>query len=319
MKLSRFATTSLAASLLVLGATQASAQTKKLTIAGIVFQEDQFMKTVLNGMKSVADKNGVELLTANTANQISKEVEVVNTYTARKVDAICITYLDPAAASIPAVKAANDKGIKIISFNNTLAADFPVATVQSNNTSLGSGSGKAAAEYIKTVLKGKKTIKVAVINYKAQLPPESNMRQDGFWNEIKDIPGVVLVGEASAPQADQAVKKAGDIITANPDLDIFYGCNDGGTKGAVLAVKNAGKKIGVFGIDIDKQMVSFLESKDNILQATTGQDPFKIGAMSVDFAIKALKGEPVEKMVIVPGKTLSRTDPAAIKAFAASL
>jgi sugar transport system substrate-binding protein len=319
MKMNRLVTTALAASLAFLGAAQAQAQAKKYTIAGIVFQEDQFMKTVLMGMKSVADKNGVELLTANTANQISKEVEVVNTYTARKVDAICITYLDPAAASIPAVKAANDKGIKIVSFNNTLAADFPVATIQSKNEALGAGSGKAAAEYIKTHLNGKKTIKVAVINYKAQLPPESNARQDGFWNEIKDIPGVTLVGEASSPVVDQAVKKAGDIITANPDLDIIFGCNDGGTKGAVLAVKNAGKKIGVFGIDIDKQMVSFLQAGDGILQATTGQDPFKIGAMSVEFAIKALKGEPVEKMVIVPGMTLSRANPKAIAEFAATL
>lgn len=312
--IARLVSSTLAASLLFAGI--AGAQTKKLTIAGIVFQEDQFMKTVLMGMKSVAEKNDVELLTANTANQISKEVEVVNTYTARKVDAICITYLDPAAASVPAVKAAHDKGIRIVSFNNTLAADFPVATIQSNNGSLGAGSGKAAAEYIKTMLKGKKTIKVAIINYKAQLPPESNARQDGFWNEIKDIPGVTLVGEASSPVVDQAVKKAGDIITANPDLDILFGCNDGGTKGAVLAVKNSGKKIAVFGIDLDKQMVSFLQSKDNILQASTAQDPFKIGAMSVEFAIKTLKGQPVEKMVIVPGLTLSRTNPKAIDEFA---
>jgi len=313
MKLSRilFVGVLLAASVLTL-----SAQDKKFTIAGVVFQEDQFMKTVLMGMKSVADKNGVTLLTANTANQISKEVEVVNTYTARKVDAICITYLDPAAASVPAMKAASDKGIKVISFNNKLAADFPASTIMSNNVKLGEGSGLAAAEYIKTKLAGKKTIKVAIINYKAQLPPESNMRQEGFWNQIKDLPGVVLVGEASSPVVDQAIKKAGDIITANPDLDIIYGCNDGGTKGAVLAVKNSGKKIAVFGIDLDKQMVDFLQSKDNILQASTAQDPFKIGAMSLEFALKVLKGEKVDSEVIVPGLTLSRTNPAAIADFA---
>lgn len=304
------------AALLLASVLTLSAQDKKYTIAGVVFQEDQFMKTVLMGMKSVADKNGVTLLTANTANQISKEVEVVNTYTARKVDAICITYLDPAAASVPAMKAANDKGIKVISFNNKLAADFPASTIMSNNVKLGEGSGLAAAEYIKTKLAGKKTIKVAIINYKAQLPPESNMRQDGFWNQIKDLPGVTLVAEASSPQVDQALKKAGDIITANPDLDILYGCNDGGTKGAVLAVKNAGKKIAVFGIDLDKQMVDFLQSKDNILQASTAQDPFQIGAMSVEFALKVLKGETVANEVIVPGLTLSRTNPAAIAEFA---
>jgi ABC-type sugar transport system substrate-binding protein len=295
---------------------QVSAQAKKYTIAGIVFQEDQFMKTVLMGMKSVADKNNVTLLTANTANQISKEVEVVNTYTARKVDAICITYLDPAAASVPAAKAAFDKGIKIISFNNKLAGSFPSSTIMSDNGKLGEGSGQAAAAYIKSKLAGKKTIKVAIINYKAQLPPESNARQDGFWNVIKDIPGVTLVAEASSPVVDQAVKKASDIITANPDVDLFFGCNDGGTKGAVLAVKNSGKKIAVFGIDLDKQMVDFLQSPDNILQASTAQDPFKIGAMSVEFALKVLRGEKVDEQVIVPGLTLSRSDPAAIAEFA---
>ena len=79
---------------LCLGASLAHAADKKFTIAGIVFQEDQFMKTTLLGMKSVAEKEGVNLLTSNTSNQISKEVEVVNTYAARGVDAIAITYLD---------------------------------------------------------------------------------------------------------------------------------------------------------------------------------------------------------------------------------
>lgn len=292
------------------------AEDKKFTIAGIVFQEDQFMKTTLMGMKSVADKNNVELLTSNTSNQISKEVQVVNTYTTRKVDAIVITYLDPAAASIPAVKAANDKGIKIVSFNNALAADFPVSTVQSDNVLLGAGSGKAAAEYIKKNYAGKKEIKVAIINYKAQLPPESNARQEGFWNEIKDIPGVTLVAEASSPVAEEAVKKAADILTAHPDVDLIYGCNAGGLIGAVLAVKNSGKKVPVFGIDLDKQIVGFMQSDDNILQASTAQDPFKIGALAMENAIKSLKNEPVEKKIIVPGLTLSRTDPAAVAEYA---
>jgi ABC-type sugar transport system substrate-binding protein len=296
----------IAVGLVALGMVPAFAQTKKLTVAGIVFQEDQFMKTVLMGMKSVADKAGVNLLTANSSNQITKEVQLVNTY----------TDLDPAAASVPAMKAANDKGIKIVSFNNTLAADFPVSTVQSDNILLGAGTGKAAAAYIKAHYAGKKEIKVAIINYKAQLPPESNMRQDGFWNEIKDIPGVTLVAEASSPVAEEAVKKAGDIITAHPDLDLIYGCNSGGLVGAVLAVKNAGKKIPVFGIDLDKQVVGFMMSKDDILQASTAQDPFKIGALSMENAIKALKGETPEKKIIVPGLTLSRTEPAKVAEFA---
>ena len=66
----------------------------------------------------------------------------------------------------------------------------------------------------------------------------------------------------------------------------------------------------------DKQIVGFLQSKDDILQASTAQDPFKIGALAMENAIKSLKGEAVEKEIIVPGLTLSRTDPAAVAEYA---
>ena len=307
------------AALLLASVVQLSAQTKKYTIAGIVFQEDQFMKTVLTGMQDAAKKFNVELLTANTGNQLAKEVQIVNTYVARKVDAIAITTLDANAGSIPALQAAYDKGIKIICYNNTLGADFPSATYKSDDANLAAASGKAAAEYIKTKLAGKKTIKVAILNFKPLLPAQSDARQTGFWDQIKDIPGVTLVAEAAAWAVDTSTKKSQDILTANPDLDIFFGCNDGGTKGAVLATKTANKKAVVFGFDVDKQMVSFLQSKDNILQAVTGQDPYKMGYSSVEAAVKVLNGETVEKLTIVSGQTLSRTDPKTIDAVAKTL
>ncbi|MGE5583890.1 MAG: substrate-binding domain-containing protein [Bacillota bacterium] len=279
---------------------------KKYVIAGIVFQEDQFMKTILVGMGDAAKKLGVELLTFNTANSLQKEIDAVNTYTARKVDAICITTLD-ANGSVPALEAAHKKGIKIVCFNNAINADFPVSTLQSSQTDLGAGSGKACAEYIKTVLKDKATIKVATLNFKPQLPSQSDARENGFLDQIKNLPGVKIVAQQSAWTVDMALPKAGDILTANPDLDIAYGCNDGGTKGWVLAAKNAGKKLAVFGIDCDKEAADMLLSSDNILQAVCGQDPYQQGYMSIDYAVKALKKVKVPKAVVVPGAVFSRT------------
>ena len=69
-------------------------------------------------------------------------------------------------------------------------------------------------------------------------------------------------------------------------------------------------------IDLDKQIVGFLKSDDNILQASTAQDTFKIGALAMENAIKSLKGEAVDKEIIVPGLTLSRTNPEAVAEYA---
>ena len=59
-----------------------------------------------------AKKAGVKCLTANTANDQAKEVELINTYMTQKVDGLAIAPLDP-KTSEPALKKANAKGMKI--------------------------------------------------------------------------------------------------------------------------------------------------------------------------------------------------------------
>ena len=49
----------------------------------------------------------------------------------------------------------------------------------------------------------------------------------------------------------------------------------------------------------------FLLADDNILQATTGQQPFQIGVKAVEAAVDALKGQPVEKKLSLPGVLLT--------------
>lgn len=285
---------------------------EKLTIAGIVFQDDQFFNVIQQGMQAAADDLGVDLFLANSNNKPEKEMELVNTYITRGVDAIVISPLSE-TVSVTALKRADEKGISVITYNSPLGADFPASYINSSQSELGASSGKQAREYIESELGG--NAKVATLAFKSQLPEISDMRVNGFLNEITDLPGVEIVSQQDAWLAEMAVAKAGDIMTANPDLDIIYAANDGGTVGAVMAVKNSGKKMVVFGIDASEQLATFLKADDNILQATTGQQPYQIGYQTVEFAVKAIKGEPVEPTVIVPGLLLSRENPEGIEDF----
>jgi len=117
--------------------------------------------------------------------------------------------------------------------------------------------------------------------------------------------------------AEAAVKKTGDILTANPDINIIWSMNEGGTVGAVMAVKNAHKagKVVVFGTDNSEQLADFLLADDNVLQAVTGQSPFEIGSLAVDAAVKVLKGENVEKKISLPGVLMSRERPDEVRRF----
>jgi ABC-type sugar transport system substrate-binding protein len=286
----------------------------KKKIAGIVFQEDQFFRLVLFGMRDAAAKHGVELLEANSAGRPDKEIQLVNTYIAGDVDAIVISPLS-ATASVSALQRAKEKGIPVVTYNTTVEADLPVQYVESDQYNLGAKTGAAARVYIERKLGGK--AKLAILAFLSQAPEQSISRTKGFKEQISDMPGVQIVAEQDAWLADQAVKKVGDILTANPTLNIVWAANEGGTVGAVMAVKNAGKtgKTVVFGTDASEQLANFLQDDAAILQAVTGQQPFEIGSLAVTGAVNALNGLKVEKRVSLPGVLLSRDDPATVTKF----
>ena len=83
------------------------------------------------------------------------------------------------------------------------------------------------------------------------------------------------------------------------------------------ARNRAGKagRVAVFGTDISDQLSNFLLDDDRVLQAITGQQPFEIGSMAAEAAVKALKGQPVEKKSSLPGVLLTREKPDEIRKF----
>jgi len=113
------------------------------------------------------------------------------------------------------------------------------------------------------------------------------------------------------------VKKAGDILIAHPGVNVIWAANEGGTVGAVMAVKNSGRagKVLVFGTDTGEQLAEFLLNDDDILQAVTGQRPFEIGSRAVETVLKVLKGERVESRVALPGILLTRERPDEVRTF----
>ena len=287
-------------------------------IAGIVFQEDQFFRLVLFGMRDAAARNGADLLEANSAGRPDKEIQLINTYIADGVDAIVVSPLS-AKASVIALRRARAKGITIVTYNTNVEGDIAAAYLESDQTGLGRATGVAAREYIERHLGGKAN--VALLAFQSQAPEQSTMRVNGFREEVTRLPGVKIVAQQDAWLAEQAVRKGGDMLTAHPDLDILWGANEGATVGAVMAVKNAGKagQVAVFGTDTGEQIAGFLLSGDGILQAVTGQQPFEIGSRAVESALGVLKGEKVQQKQSLQGVLLSRTDPEGVKRFEARL
>jgi len=287
-------------------------------IAGMVFQEDQFFRLVLFGMRDAATKAEVELLEANSNSRPDREIQLVNTYIAQGVDAIVISPLS-ARASVSALQRARDAGIVVITYNTTIEGDVPAVFVESDQYQLGASSGQAARAYIEERLGGRAD--VAIVTFISQAPEQGHQRTDGFKDQLTGLPGVRIVAEQDAWMAEQAVKKVGDMLTANPAIEIIWAANEGGTVGAVMAVKNSGNagRVVVFGTDMSAQLANFLLDDDGVLQAATGQRPFEIGSIAVDAAVRVLRGDSVASTIALEGVLLSRDDPDGVLAYKSHL
>lgn len=284
-------------------------------LAGVIFQNDQFMRIVQFGMQDAAEEYGVRLLEGNSETSEAKEVELINNYISSGVDGIMITPLS-STASAEALRNAHEAGIQVVTFNTRIDADFPVAAVESSQYELGEKTGGVAREYIRNELDGE--AKVAILKFDALVPEQSGARVDGFMSQIEDLDGVDIVSQQDAWLAEDAVPATEDIITANPDLDLIYAANEGGTVGAVQGVRNSGGgdgEIVVFGTDASEQLADFLLADDDILQATTGQQPYEIGYQSVEVSVAALQDEDFEEEVVVPGLLLTRDNPDEVEEF----
>ena len=305
-------------------ATEAPAEEKKL-IAGIVFQEDQFFKTLSAGYQAAADDLGYEILLANTNNDQSKETEVLNTYVAQGVLGAVVSPLNT-QVSPAAVEDAYNGGMQIAICNAAMDAfPFAVASYSADNYSFCKQTGEAAVAFIQEHYEADYVLKVGVVQFKTQVPEQSADRVNGFFSAL-DEAGIQyeIVTDQDAWLQDMAVETAGDMISANPDLDIIYAANDGGTVGTVMAVENAGLagQIYVFGTDGSEQIVSLLKNENNILQAVTAQDAFQIGYSAVEALVSAIEGKTFEgagETNIVPGIPLTRGDTAALDAYLADL
>jgi sugar transport system substrate-binding protein len=312
-----------AASIMLAVSTGVFAQAKP-KVAGVVFQEDQFMKLLQLGYKDAATKAGFDFNPGNTNGDAAKEAEFLNTYVTQGYKGIAIAPISE-AGSMKVIADAASKGLQVgISNLSPKNAPYITGAYNSDNYDLGKTCGMAAAKYIKEKLNGK--AKVAVLQFKSLLPEQSSARSSGFLDQMKDMPGVEVVADQDAWMQDKAITIGGDIITSKGDgLDVIFAANEGGTIGASMAVKNAGKagKIVVFGFDGSDQIVSLLKDKANILQAAIAQDPYAIGQKTMETLIKGIKGEDISatkgKSVIVPGILLDRSNPAGLDAFAADL
>ncbi len=290
-----------------------------LAIGLIMLQGDTYFEGIQAGVEGAAEADGSSVTASLSNGDAATEATVAQNLIQSGSDAIL---MQPAAgdASLATMQAIRDAGIPLICYGNCLdgATDPELVdgVIQSDNTALGTGTGELAAKYIRDNLDG--TADIGILN--CDIASACQLRKAGFKQALEDA-GVTAtyVTDQEGYLADEATTVATNVLSANPDIDLLWAANEGGTVGATIAVGQSGKAVPVFGTDISTQLANFLLDDDGILQATTGQDPTATAQGAYEMSRNAVAGQENDPFTVeLPGITFSRDEPDAVNSFLGS-
>lgn len=276
-----------------------NSDTKDITIGSVIMNTSgEWFAEVIAGQEAAAKDLGVKFNIVSSDNEVSKEYDNVSTFVSQQVDALCISPLS-ADASVAAVESAKEAGIPVVNWNTTLNTETE-GFVGVSNYDLGGKTGEYVAEYVKENFPdGCKMAIIGNSNYEVGVE-----RCNGFKDMIKEVDGLEIVAEQDAELQEEGLDITEQILTANPDIQLIWAWNQTSLLGCVAALQNAGDQdIIVMGTDMSVELAKDMQADEVKLQAITTQMPFDIGYKAVENAVKAAKGESIDKEVLIPVKT----------------
>lgn len=260
----------------------------------LLTRDDEFYKALEQGLRDEATKQKVEITILSGDKDLNKQINQVQTFIAQKQDAIVLCPVD-SQGIISAVTAANNANIPVFTADISSKGGKIASAVASDNVQGGRLIGEYAA---KDILKGKGS--VAILNQSTVSSVQDRVR--GFKEALAKYPNIKIVAEQDVDggKRENAVPKAINILTAQPDTNLIFGINDPTALGALSALQQLNKpNVAVVGFDAVPEAQSYISSNSQ-LKADAIQYPRLIGSSTVNVIIKSLNGETVDPVIQIP-------------------
>lgn len=254
--------------------------------------QHQFWQAVKLGSEQAAADLNVDITFEGPASEseVDKQIEMLQAALAKNPAAICLAALDTQAA-IPLLEEAQAKGIPVVGFDSGVDSDIPVATASTDNIA----AAALAADKMAELIGGAGQVAVLVHDQTSRTGID---RRDGFVNRIAEAyPDIEIVNiDYGAGDHLKSTDLAKAVMQANPDLKGYFGANEGSIIGVLNAATELGKEgLVIIGYDSGAQQIQAI--RDGLQAGAITQNPIGIGYKCVEAAVKAINGEPVDKVI----------------------
>lgn len=257
-----------------------------------------FFVDLRDGAQAAAKDLGVDLMVSDAQNDSSTQQNQAQNAQSQGAKAVIINPVDSDAAS-PAVAPLLSSNLPVISVDRSVTGEDVTSHIASDNVA---GGAQAADELAKAVgEKGK-----VIILQGTPGAASTRDRGDGFKKEIKKYSGIEVVAEQTANfDRAEALDVTTNLMQSNPDVVGIYAENDEMALGAIQSLgSKAGVDVKIFGFDGTEDGLKAVSN--GTMVGTIAQQPKELGKKAVEAAVKAIKGESVEKTESIEVKTVTK-------------
>jgi ribose transport system substrate-binding protein len=281
-----------------LSASPAGAQTIATLTKG---QSNPIVRGVRVGSEAMATKLGAKSLhfVPRTENSVPEQIALVDEVLSNKPDALVFSPSDPKAL-LPAVEKFNAAGIAVVNVIDRLAGGQVVAYVGNDDYDV----AVTTARHLLKAMGGKGN--VVMLEGPPNLPT-AVARSRGFNDALKEFPDVKLLAAKSANYAKPvALQSMRDFLRAYPQIDGVLAANDPMAIGANDALKAAGKKAMVVGINASAEVLTYIKSGE--ILASGDYNGYQQGCLAAEIAVRHLHKQEAPKEVILKSVVVDKTN-----------
>jgi ribose transport system substrate-binding protein len=279
---------------LLLGGCNRSAGTRRHQVVIVTKALDsEFWQTLKNGAAEAARQHpdiDLAVLAPEREINIDQQVSILEDQILKKVSALAVVPGGIAEVT-PVLEKAKAAGIPVLIVDNDTPWTGKLSYIGTDNRA----GGKLAGDYVVKTLGGRG--KVAIIRGILGATSHED-RVAGFKEAIAQAPDIELVTiQPANSERALALTVMENILTSNPSLNAVFVTSDQMALGAIegVAAQHMTGKLLVVGFDAGKEAVRAVKS--GVISAVIAQYPANMGKQAVEAAVKAIKGEPVAKVI----------------------
>ena len=259
--------------------------------------KSEYWQIVLDGARNAAEDLEIELVEKSPKSESDVEAQenMLDDAIVANPDAIVIAPSD-SGALVPGIEAAMDEKIPVIIIDSKADTNQVTAFLASDNFHIGALAADEMAKAL-TAKFGKAEGKIACITFLSGAA-SLEKRKKGFEDRIhSEYPGIEIVSFADAKgKHGETVKLLNEILKKNRDLKGVFTNNQITGEETVQVLKNLKRKdLAVVVVDYGKDEIWGL--KNGFVDSMIVQKPWMIGYMGIDAAVRATKGEELDKFI----------------------